>query len=200
MPGGLRPAFASMTFEDFMAFVDERPDDERWELVDGVPVLSPTPNRTHQVIVTNLVAFLMTHKNQRGSGWLPLPGHLVPAPPLTNSATFPDVVVVPDEAIAEQFSPDPIVAVEVLSRSNTRADRLWRMGAYTSGGSIQHYLEVEQRRARIVLHSRSEDWMPVELEGIGAVADLPALGVTIPLAVIYQWTGFDAKGRERHAP
>jgi hypothetical protein len=69
-----------MTFEDFVAFVEERPDGERWELVNGVPFLNAWPTDVHQVIVGNINTLLLNHKNAHDSPWIPLSGHTVPAP------------------------------------------------------------------------------------------------------------------------
>jgi hypothetical protein len=41
-----RPKLApeqQMTIEEFLAFTDTRPEEERWELIEGVPVLNPSP-------------------------------------------------------------------------------------------------------------------------------------------------------------
>ena len=32
-----------MNFDEFVAFVDGRPDEEKWELLEGHAVMSPTP-------------------------------------------------------------------------------------------------------------------------------------------------------------
>ena len=40
-----RPKLApeqQMTIEEFLAFTDTRPEEERWELIEGVPVLNPS--------------------------------------------------------------------------------------------------------------------------------------------------------------
>ena len=34
-----------MTIEEFYAFTDTRPDEEKWELIDGEPVLNASPSR-----------------------------------------------------------------------------------------------------------------------------------------------------------
>ena len=38
---------ARMSFEEFAAFVDTRPDEEKWELLEGHAVMSPTPIIAH---------------------------------------------------------------------------------------------------------------------------------------------------------
>ena len=53
-----------MTIEEFQVFVEDKPDHERWELIDGVAVMSPSPTYFHQVIATNIdIVFLMTSLN-----------------------------------------------------------------------------------------------------------------------------------------
>lgn len=138
-----------MTFEDFLACVEERPDGGRWELVNGVPVLNAWPTDVHQVIVRNINTLLLNHKNAHDSPWIPLSGYTVPAPSSMNSAAIPDIVVKPDDLTGQPFSPDPIAVIEVLSRSNTKADRQWRLNAYAATASIEPYLMVEQRRVQV---------------------------------------------------
>jgi hypothetical protein len=43
-----------MTIEEFLAFADSRPDGERWELIEGVAIISPSPVEHRQVIVLNI--------------------------------------------------------------------------------------------------------------------------------------------------
>ena len=99
----------------------------------------------------------------------------------------------PDDLTGQPFSPDPIAVIEVLSRSNTKADRQWRLDAYAATTSIEPYLMVEQRRVQVVLYDRSRGWTATDRRDIAGAIELPALGATIPLATIYQWTGFDPK-------
>jgi hypothetical protein len=37
-----------MNAEEFFAFTATRPDDEKWELIDGEPVLNASATRLHQ--------------------------------------------------------------------------------------------------------------------------------------------------------
>ena len=56
-----RPKLApeqQMTIEEFLAFTETRPEEERWELIEGVPVLNPSPIDYHQIVVTNISGFL----------------------------------------------------------------------------------------------------------------------------------------------
>ena len=82
-----------MTIDEFLAFTDERPDDERWELIDGVPVLNPTPTDFDQVIVANILAALVTLRRARKARWIALPGVGTRAGDFTDRLPAPDVMV-----------------------------------------------------------------------------------------------------------
>jgi hypothetical protein len=48
-----RPKFApeqQLTIEEFLAFIETRPDGERWELIEGVAIKNPPPVDYHQIV------------------------------------------------------------------------------------------------------------------------------------------------------
>ena len=92
----IRPKFPPhqpMTVEEYLAFTDTRPDDERWELIEGVPVLNPAPIDYHQIICTNIATFLMNEKQRLDASWLPLLGIGTRVPVSPKSLPQPDVFV-----------------------------------------------------------------------------------------------------------
>ena len=60
--------------EEFYAFTDTRPDEEKWELIDGEPVLNASPSPLHQWIVKNLTIALGMREREPGTTWVVLPG------------------------------------------------------------------------------------------------------------------------------
>jgi len=54
MPGDFLRRTPQLTMEQFHAFRDERPKEEKWELIDGVPMMMPPPTLMHQRISRNL--------------------------------------------------------------------------------------------------------------------------------------------------
>ena len=62
-----------MTAVEFFGFTDTRSDEERWELIDGVPVLNPSPAWGHQRLVRNLLGMLIKLE-ENGAPWEVLPG------------------------------------------------------------------------------------------------------------------------------
>jgi Uma2 family endonuclease len=61
MPGGFLARTPQLTMRQFHAFRDERPKEEKWELIDGVPMMMPPPTLVHQRIARNLEALLNAH-------------------------------------------------------------------------------------------------------------------------------------------
>jgi hypothetical protein len=49
-----------MTIREFLAFTGTRPDEERWELIEGVPVLNASPIDYHQAIAGKTSALDLT--------------------------------------------------------------------------------------------------------------------------------------------
>jgi Uma2 family endonuclease len=88
-----RPMLApeqQMTIEEFLAFTDTRPQEERWELIEGVPVLNPSPIDYHQVVVTNMVSFLTSVKLDSDAPWFPMIGTGTRVPASKHSLPRPD--------------------------------------------------------------------------------------------------------------
>ena len=90
-----------MTVEEFYAFTDSRPDEEKWELIDGEPTLNAAPSPRHQWIVRNLVLALGTREREMKAAWAVLPGLGVRVSDVDRPE--PDVLVIP----AHHRAPDP---------------------------------------------------------------------------------------------
>jgi hypothetical protein len=63
-----------MTVDEFYAFTDTRPDDEKWEMIGGEPILNAEPSRKHQWIGRNVVFALSTREYEIKPPWVALPG------------------------------------------------------------------------------------------------------------------------------
>lgn len=189
----MRPKFAEsdqMTIEEFLAFYDSRPDGERWELIEGMPIMSPSPTNWHQVIAGNILGWLQQHKVRTGASWLPVLGIGTRVPISPNSLPRPDVYVQerPLADIPSHITDDALVLFEVLSKSNTKADRAWRRRVYASVPNCRHYVTVSTTKAAATRHDRNDGWKGVDMKGLDDALDLPALGASIPLRDIYRWT------------
>jgi Uma2 family endonuclease len=177
-----------MTIEEFLAFTDTRPDEERWELIEGVPVLNPSPIDYHQIVVANIVTFLMQRKMHSDPPWIPLPGIGTRVPVSANSLPQPDVMVKEHAPTGSPVSDDALVLFEVLSRSNTKADQAWRRRVYASVPNCRHYVTVSLKAVEVYVYDRDNGWSGRSLSSLSDALALPALGVSMPLADIYRWT------------
>ncbi len=186
-----RPKFApqdQMTIEEFLAFTETRPDEERWELIEGVPVLNASPVNVHQIICGNIVSFLLTRKARTQANWLPLLGIGTRVPISPNSLPQPDVYVQAGPATWDHVTEDALVIFEILSRSNTKADQAWRRKVYASVPNCQHYVTVSMKAAEVIVYDRSTGWTSRQASGHQAVFELPALDLTLSAADVYRYT------------
>ena len=179
-----------LTIEEFIEFCEARPDGERWELIEGIAVLNASPTDFHQVIVGNMLRHLLNWKDAQNAPWFAMIGIGTRVPISTNSLPQPDLLVKENALSGTSLTDDALVLVEVLSRSNTKADQAWRKRVYASVPNCQHYVTIKQAKVAVTRFDRTSDWTGVELNGLEQRLDLPALGtgVSMALADIYRWT------------
>lgn len=186
-----RPKLApeqQLTIEEFLAFTDSRPDGERWELIEGVAIMNPSPVEYHQLVVLNIGRYLMAHKERTGATWMPLLGVGTRVPASPRSLPQPDVFVKQGDATDLAVTDDALVIVEVLSKSNTKTDQTWRRRVYASVPNCQHYVTVSLKTVEVDAYDRDTGWKKRTVADLADDLDLPALSLSIPLADIYRWT------------
>lgn len=120
------------------ADLQDRPDDgNRYELLDGVLLVNPSPRTAHQVCVGALYVLLRQAKGQ---------DHVVlPAP---FDVVFSDVTVLePDVLVArradltaDNLPAVPLLVIEVLSPSTRRIDTLAKRSVYEEHGVPAYWL------------------------------------------------------------
>jgi Uma2 family endonuclease len=177
-----------LTVEEFLAFTDTRPEGERWELIEGVAVMNPSPVEYHQVVVANIVTYLMLHKQRTGATWLPMPGVGIRVPVSPRSLPQPDIFVKEGAATDSPVTEDALVLFEVLSRSNTKADQAWRRKVYASVPNCRHYVTVSLKAVEVDAYDRDTGWKKRAITRLGDDLVLPAIDVSMPLVDIYSWT------------
>jgi Uma2 family endonuclease len=178
-----------MTVEEFLAFVETRPDEEKWELIQGEPIMNAAPAYLHQRIVRNLIVALSLAEPP-DSTWAVIPGIGVRLSEM--SAPVPDVLVRPGDHLKGVVCDDMIVAFEVLSPSTAKRDLRWKRKAYASLGTLMHYVVISQDKAEALVFDRSSGFAERGLGGLDSVLDLQAIGVSLPLADLYKGTGLTA--------
>src|SRR4051794_11866798 len=90
-----RPLPGTMDVDEFMAFLETRPDNERWDLIEGVAVMMAPPSYAHQRITRNLCELLNSAFGGLGLDLFAYFNAGVRTPDVRNFQPGPDVVVVP---------------------------------------------------------------------------------------------------------
>jgi Uma2 family endonuclease len=132
----------------------EWPEEERWELIDGIPyAMSPAPRVTHQNIVSNFHIRLKTHPEN------PCYTGIAPTDVVLNDDTVvqPDVFAVCDR---KKITPDniqgaPDLIIEVVSPSTEVKDRREKRRLYERFGVKEYLIAFPEREyvERYVLKS-----------------------------------------------
>lgn len=182
-------AFRRMTPDEFLQWDLDQPD-ARHELIDGVPVAMTGAQRRHDRVVMNGIRELSS-RLRRGP-CLPFTADV--AVRISNgNVRRPDIGVdcgpVDDTAT---YAATPRLLVEVLSPSTRPLDQARKLEEYKSIGSVEHILLVEQSAPEVILWSRdvSRSWSYEIPEGLDAIVDLPALGIALQLADLYEGIAF----------
>ena len=171
-----------MRVAEYRDWIAPRPDCERWELLNGVPVRQePQPGR-HQRIVTNLLLGLGDLADDQGGS--AYPGLAILNPAMDFWVPYPDVVVQSMLTDGDGYISDPLLIAEVLSPSTLVLDRGRKTEFYQSVPSLAVLLLVHQDEARVEVWRRTPNWT-VHLAGPGANIDLPELGGSLTVTDIY---------------
>jgi Uma2 family endonuclease len=180
-----------MTVEEFYAFTETRPDEEKWELIDGEPVLNAAPSRLHQRIIKNVILGLSKFEQTPWAAWETLPGLGVRVSDTERPEA--DAVIIPKESSSldplERDRSDVIVAFEVLSPSTSSRDLKWKRAAYTGMPALSHYVVIAQDAVDVVVFDRAAGFEECRLTSLTDSIEFPTLGAVLPLSEIYRDTG-----------
>lgn len=177
-----------LTVASFRTWLKSRPDEERWELIRGVPMMMTPPNRRHQRIVWNLENLLNDALDVHDStleAYHDVGVNVVSAVPYDPE---PDVVVIretenPDPRYAERF----YLVAEVLSESEKEIIDSKR-DIYRAHPACICILLVRQDRAEINVDQRGDSgWHSQVLQGEDELS-LPAFGLFCRVKDVYRRT------------
>ena len=164
MVGALRQNSPILSVASFRTWLESRPEEEHWELLEGVPMVMTPPNRRHQRIASNLAALLnaaLKDHNPALTAYHDIGVNIVSTVPYDPE---PDVAVIredenPDPRYADRF----YLVAEILSESD-KAIIESKRDIYRAHASCICILLVRQDRAEIIVDNRTAE--PTDITGI----------------------------------
>ena len=130
-------------------------DDKRYELIDGVAYLMSSPTFTHQRIIINLARKLADYLDGKPCEVVIAPMDICLGAKGDDDDTVvqPDVFVICDKTKIEKsrLNGAPDLAIEVISPSTSRHDRIKKLNKYLQAG-VREYWIVDPEDKAITVH------------------------------------------------
>ncbi len=156
-----------MTYEEYL----EGPEIKgRYDVIDGVLIMAPSPTRKHQEILGQLYHLLRNFldENHFGNAFIAPLDVVVERDPLKTRQ--PDLLFVSNERteiLQEIVEGAPDLVVEILSPSNSRADIQDKLNDYVGLGVRECWLVSPEGRTVEVLIAAEGVWQRASLSGVG---------------------------------
>jgi Uma2 family endonuclease len=183
-----RPASGTMDVDEFMAFLEMRPKEERWHLIEGIAVMMAPPSLAHQRIALNLCELLNLNLAAQGRHLYAYHEIAIRLPGVKNFQPEPDVVVGPGTAGYEVFADDFRLVAEVLSPSNTRNEIELKLRRYREAGGNLYALVIEPREFLVEIYARSRGWERTILSRPDDPIEMPEFGLRCSVGDLYRGT------------
>ncbi len=175
-----------MTVDEFLAWA-VRQEEGRYELFDGRVVMQQPQNWSHADLCWRLRGLLIDSIERAGVPFFAAPMGMTVR--ISEKRAFePDALVAPlpqPEPTDLEIS-NPVIVMEVLSRSTARRDRTDKLSGYFKVPSIEHYLIIDPEKHEVLWYRRAADGAhkPAVPAREGALK-LDPPGITLELSDIF---------------
>ncbi len=174
-----------LTLEEYDQLEEKSP--VRHEYINGVPYAMSGASVAHNSAAGNL--FAAFHAHLRGG---PCRAFMADQQ-LHMRSDADEIIYYPDVMVACQRDHwtknkvrNPKLIVEVLSPSTREIDRREKSLNYRRTASVEEYVIVAQDAHELAIHRRKEHWRREVVAGPDAVAEFRSIGLSLPLAQIYE--------------
>jgi Uma2 family endonuclease len=185
-----------VSVEDYLA--TELTSDVKHEYLGGYLYAMAGGRVAHNLIASNVLGSLFG--SLRGQSCRTFNSDMKVRIPFATHTRFyyPDVSVVCESNPPDQTYQDrPVLIVEVLSRDTRRTDEAEKKEAYLAIPTLQAYLLIEQKSARVTVFRRREQGFEAEVYSESASAiPLEFINATLPLRDIYDGVEFIPESSE----
>ena len=138
----------------------EERSEELHEYYDGIITKLPKAQGPHNIISSNMTVELVVASRAANKDYYVLAGQQLVYLPKLNTSLYPDVVVVCDTPQYfdnnEVLLINPILIIEVLSKSTGKYDRTDKFDRYKTLDSFKEYVLIDQKRCFVETRFREE--------------------------------------------
>jgi Uma2 family endonuclease len=180
-----------MDVDEFMSFLETRPKEERWHLIEGIAVMMAPPSLAHQWIARNLCEILNREFATQGRNLLAYHEIAIRLPGVVNFQPEPDVVVAPGPAGYDLYAEDFRLVAEILSPSNTRTEIDLKLRRYREAPGNLYALVIDPREFLVEAHAKSRNWEPLILNRRGDPIEMPEFDLRFSVGDLYRGTLLD---------
>lgn len=173
-----------MTVDEFVAWSEDQSG--RYELYDGEVVKMQAERVSHGIVKAGVFTAFRNAIRQAGVACLALPDGMTVRID-ARTAFEPDCTIHcgPIDATGI-FATNPVIVVEVLSRSSQALDAVTKLDAYFRVASIQHYLIINADKQLVIHHRRNGDEIATRILGRGEnTLALDPPGVTVEVGEFF---------------
>jgi Uma2 family endonuclease len=170
----------------------EEKSTELHEYYDGIITKLPMARLPHNVITSNVITTLNFAFKIQGKKYLVVGGQQLVYLPALNFGLYPDVLVVTNTPLYwdnnQVLLINPILIVEVLSKSTKKYDRTTKFTEYKTLESFKEYVSIDQNKCYIETYFKEKQgvWHGTDYADITDSIYLKSLDCSIALADIYE--------------
>ena len=191
------PQSSNLTPEEYLQL--ETASNIKHEYIDGEVYAMAGATDTHVTIALNMAILLRSHL--RGSGCRVYISDMKVRIEKKNRFYYPDVLMTCEDRDRENntFKKFPSLIVEVLSDSTEAFDRGDKFADYQSLPSLQEYVLINTRKARIECFRRTKEglWLLQFYELEDSQFELTSVGFTGKVSDVYEEVEFDEQSNSQ---
>ena len=175
-----------ITYEEYLSGPEIK---QRYEIVDGVMIMPPSPNVVHQTILRQLFLNLNQHVDDGDLGevWFAPLDVVIQREPLRTRQ--PDLLFVSSARagiVGQVIEGAPDLVVEILSPGNTRSAMEEKLADYARLAVQECWLVSPEARSVEVMELGEGQWQRVGIFGLGDQVHSPVLpGLALTVAEVF---------------
>ena len=181
----------TMDVDEFMAFIEMRPKEERWHLIEGIAVMMAPPSLAHQRIALNLCELLNRGFAAQRRDLYAYHEIAIRLPGVMNFQPEPDVVVAPGTSGYELYAEDFRLVAEILSPSNTRTEIDLKLRRCREAPDNLYAVVIEPREFLVEIYAKSRNWELTTLTRPDDPIEMAEFGLRCRLGDLYRGTPLD---------